>query len=559
MSTDDDHVFGPGTSWAQTSPPLATLRMGELWYQVGGVTVTHSDQYWGNVIDEARRIYGDSGIVLQDGVVTPADGTAHAGRRLVYGDGAYLPTDGRIAYTRLAPSGQAERFVQNSDGSVQQLGRTGETTGPKIVPDTYRYSPDQRQMVAYKDGKPIYSAPIGSIRGPKGEKTWVQRPDGTFVPAGKEGGTPLVPGAEILEVQPLFPGWVLAKDPEFAVAITLLFVNLRKLLGQGEPQQANLSPTRYHVPNDGAGIDEYGTLKVSFDRLADLYDGVAAQMVAAVSRSAALTKVAREELANAVVVFNGRAAAAAEDDFAAVAAAAHSSLADALQAITDVLTNQQEPGSYQETAYIPSAAGVPAQVALTPEEANKPEAERTSILQRKLAAALGLPSTNDLPGWAKTAAAAGADELSKQLLLRHAPTIGLESATPILPRVGFDGRRLTFGKDVPSLGRHTLPRLPAPSGRWVRGVRALGPVGTIAGIANDAYSGYSDWRDNKVSGGRAIAETGASIGGGLAGGAIAGAVVGSAFGPVGTAVGAGIGAVIGSEVGKRAMKALLSW
>ncbi|WP_156485704.1 polymorphic toxin type 44 domain-containing protein [Tsukamurella pseudospumae] len=275
------------------------------------------------------------------------------GRGLVFGDGTWLPTDGRIAYTRYGPGGTAEHFVQNADGTVSRLGRVSET-GPSITPDSYRYSAESGQIVAFKDGKPVFAAPPGQFRGPDGTTHWVQNEDGSLSPAAK-GGAPLVPGAEILEVQPRFPGWVLRRDPEFAAAITQLFVALRKTLGQGEPARATVSPTPYEVPGDAAGIDEYGSLKGTFSRLKGMYDGVSAQMVAAVGRSAALTMAARNKLASAILTFNARAAAAVEPDFASVAAAAYSALDDALQAITELLGRQQDPGTYRDTVYLPPA------------------------------------------------------------------------------------------------------------------------------------------------------------------------------------------------------------
>lgn len=349
--SEDDWRFGPGTSWNGVRPDLLNNSWQETWFDVGGVKVTGSDQYFTNVLQEAQRIYGDAGIHYADRYTSEG---GPMGRGLVFGDGTWLPTDGRIAYTRFGPGGTAEHFVQNSDGTVSALGKVSETVGSGITPDSYRYSPESGQIVAFKDGKPVFAAPPGQLKGPGGTTHWVQNEDGSLSPATK-GGTPLAPGAEILEVQPRFPGWVLRRDPEFAAAITQLFVALRTTLGEGEPAKATVSPTPYEIPGDTAGIDEYGSLKGTFTRLKGMYDSISAQMVAAVGRSAALTMAARNKLAGAILGFNARAAAAVEPDFATVAAAAYTSLDEALQAITELLGKQQDPGTYRDTAYLPSA------------------------------------------------------------------------------------------------------------------------------------------------------------------------------------------------------------
>ncbi|KXO98162.1 alpha/beta hydrolase [Tsukamurella pseudospumae] len=354
----DGNVFEPGTHWGETGGPL-TWRLAETWYDVGGRQVSHSDAYWGNVLSEARRVYGDQGITFEETgtYLTGLNTQLNPGRRMVYGDGSALPTDGRIAFTAPNPSGgQAVRYVQNADGSVQQLARDGTATGPKITPDTFRYSPDARQVVAYKDGKPVYAAPVGKLVGPHGETHWAQKPDGTLVPLQNGIGNPLVPGSDLLEVQPVFPAWVIAKDPDFVVAVVSLFLGLRRMLGQGEPAQANVTAVPYQVPGDGAGIDEYATLKASFDRMAGVYGEVGRRMAIAVSKSAAMTLATRQELANAIMDFNGMAAAVPEDDFAGIMGALSTALGRAYGALGTLLEKQEDPGSYRETVLIPDGA-----------------------------------------------------------------------------------------------------------------------------------------------------------------------------------------------------------
>jgi len=353
----EGNVFEPGTHWDKAIGPL-TWRVRDHWYQVGDVKVAHSDQYWGNVLTEARRVYGDNSIRIQDiGVPDGGESALNSGRRLVYGDGSALPTDGRIAFTAPNPSGgPASRYVQNTDGSVQLLSREGTTTGPKITPDTFRYSPESRQIIAYQGDKPVYAAPVGKMVGPKGETQWASKPDGTLVPLSKGTGNPLVPGSEILEVQPTFPGWVQRRDPEFVAAIVQLFVGLRRLLGEGEPTQATVTPVPYQVPGDNAGIDEYATLKSSFDRMAGVYGEIGRRMAIAVSKSAAMTLATREELANAILDFNSAADPIPEPDYAGIMGALSTALGRTYLALGGLLEKQQDPGSYRETVLIPDGA-----------------------------------------------------------------------------------------------------------------------------------------------------------------------------------------------------------
>ena len=64
--SEDDWTFNPGTSWNGTRAPVFNNSWQEQWFDVGGVKVTGSDQYFTNVLQEAQRIYGDAGIRFAD-------------------------------------------------------------------------------------------------------------------------------------------------------------------------------------------------------------------------------------------------------------------------------------------------------------------------------------------------------------------------------------------------------------------------------------------------------------------------------------------------------------
>ena len=358
----DDQVFGPGTSWSTASQPLSAALADGIngvpspidWYQVGGIKVSSDDKYWTNVLDEARRVYGDNGIqYVNDG------GT----RRLAFGDGKYLPEDGRIAYSSYDAAGNLVHHVQDDRGAIRALDDKGKPTGAAIVPDEYRYDPASKQIVGYKGGRAVYAAPSDSFTGPNGEKSWEER-DGKLVPSH---GNSRVPGSELLGIQPKFPGWV---DGSWQTWVTTVFASLRLTLGSGTPAVPTGGVTPGQVPPDPAGIPEYGDLKVGYHKLKTTYDQVNAKMIEAVTKSAELTEAARREVTDAVHRFNSTAAALVEDDYVGLFGAVSSSLEQAKSAIEGLLAKQISPGSYLETAYIPSAARVPT---LPPPQAGLPD------------------------------------------------------------------------------------------------------------------------------------------------------------------------------------------
>ena len=97
-----------------------------------GRYITVDDPYWGHVLDNARKAYGDPSIHFD----TDNQGQV---RHLVFGDGTALPSDGAVVYHDAA---RRQNWAQNTDGTVSLLGPDG-TPQAAISPAGYRRIGDQ--------------------------------------------------------------------------------------------------------------------------------------------------------------------------------------------------------------------------------------------------------------------------------------------------------------------------------------------------------------------------------------------------------------------------------
>ena len=95
--------------------------------------IDRADPYWGRVLDEARRAYGDPNMHFNTDSVGQE-------RLLVFGDGTPVPRDGSLAYRDAAND---TTYLLNNDGTVSLLGPNG-LAGPPITPAGFRRTPDGR-------------------------------------------------------------------------------------------------------------------------------------------------------------------------------------------------------------------------------------------------------------------------------------------------------------------------------------------------------------------------------------------------------------------------------
>ncbi|KMO69780.1 DUF4226 domain-containing protein [Mycolicibacterium chlorophenolicum] len=102
-----------------------------------GTYITVDDPYWGHVLDNARKTYGDPDIHFD------TDDQSKV-RHLVFGDGSALPPDGTVVYHDAA---RHQNWAQNDDGTVSLIGPDGKP-GPAFLPPGYRKFGDQYALVS---------------------------------------------------------------------------------------------------------------------------------------------------------------------------------------------------------------------------------------------------------------------------------------------------------------------------------------------------------------------------------------------------------------------------
>jgi hypothetical protein len=148
-----------------------------------GSYITIDDPYWGHVLDNARKAYGDPAIHFD------TDDQART-RHLVFGDGSTLPADGSVVYHD-GPHNQT--WAQNDDGTVSLIDPNG-APGPAFLPPGYRKVGDQyapvnpagQQVGPQQEGLPVsnggfYTDPKTGVLTPKNTNGdyYTLSPDGT--------------------------------------------------------------------------------------------------------------------------------------------------------------------------------------------------------------------------------------------------------------------------------------------------------------------------------------------------------------------------------------------
>lgn len=114
----------PGAGWPMPSNP--------------GRSISVDDPYWGHVLDNARKAYGDPNIHFDTDRPTNDSGLPQP-RHLVFGDGTALPSDGTVVYH---DSATKQNWAQNDDGTASLVGPDGRL-GPPLTPSGYRKVDDQ--------------------------------------------------------------------------------------------------------------------------------------------------------------------------------------------------------------------------------------------------------------------------------------------------------------------------------------------------------------------------------------------------------------------------------
>jgi hypothetical protein len=172
--------FGEPTHWV-VRPDQITQGWTQGWaVPDADFYIGSADKYWGRVLDEARKAYGDPNIRYN------TDDTDQD-RYLVFGDGSRLPADGTVVYHDAATG---QNYRQNSDGTVSPPG-----DGAPIRPSAYRkdadgsYAPvdaQGHQIAPLQSGIPfgdngLHTDPSTGLLTPKNAAGdyYTLRPDGT--------------------------------------------------------------------------------------------------------------------------------------------------------------------------------------------------------------------------------------------------------------------------------------------------------------------------------------------------------------------------------------------
>jgi hypothetical protein len=120
--------FGEPTHW-EVRPDSVTQGWTQGWAAPhANFYIGSADKYWGRVLDEARKAYGDPNIRYSTDDV-------HQDRYLVFGDGSRLPADGTVVYHNAATG---QNYRQNGDGTVCPPGNDS----TPITPSAYRKAAD---------------------------------------------------------------------------------------------------------------------------------------------------------------------------------------------------------------------------------------------------------------------------------------------------------------------------------------------------------------------------------------------------------------------------------
>lgn len=123
--------FGEPTHWV-VRPASVTQGWTQGWaVPHADFYIGSADKYWGRVLDEARKAYGDPNIRYNTD-------DADQDRYLVFGDGSRLPADGSVVYH---DSTSGQNYRQNTDGTVSPSGSDGRPGAP-ISPLAYRRNAD---------------------------------------------------------------------------------------------------------------------------------------------------------------------------------------------------------------------------------------------------------------------------------------------------------------------------------------------------------------------------------------------------------------------------------
>lgn len=314
---------------------------GEAW------TIGRSDPYWGQLLERAKKSYGDPNIHFSTGEPTKE-------RYLVFGDGARVPADGSLAYRA-----DGKTYLANDDGTFA-LQKPDGSAGPPIPPAGWKYNKNDGTVSPVDDhGKQIGAA----VDNPPSSPNGYELRDGMYTPKNSRGdyyqddpatgerkyfdgqGKPITKeqyeeglkagskpsedkdskggngsgGAKPLQstkvdvpngmTEPAYPQWALDTDPDIPNQMTGVLAKLFSMFGSGTPDTSGVPDFPFNpTTGEKSGIDKYDDeIKKDFIKLSDEFSSAAKAFNKVIQESAVDSAAGKDAINKAISSFNSAA------------------------------------------------------------------------------------------------------------------------------------------------------------------------------------------------------------------------------------------------------------
>ena len=341
-----------------------------------------SDPYWVSTLANAQQKYGDPGIRYNTNDISQQ-------RFLQFSDGTPLPKDGTVLYHNTAAS---QNFVRNADGSLSRQDFNGNPLGTgTFSPAGYRKAGDEYAPVDSSGNQVAPLMPASAVpsniadRGngiatptsgngdyytvdpatgqvnyfdknhqPISEQNYLAnapqaKPGDAQAPAASgdrttnsipappvSGSTTPMQSTPVTRpdgmIEPKYPAWATADDPDIPNQMTAVMVRLYNLFGSGTPAQSQLPDFPFNTATgDKSGIDSYDAVKKQFVQIETQFDDTAKAYRDAVTGSAYRTEAGRQAINTAIGTFNSNVASLPEGSWGSLLTA-ESTLLDQVKA-----------------------------------------------------------------------------------------------------------------------------------------------------------------------------------------------------------------------------------
>jgi hypothetical protein len=326
--------FDGFTHWGPRSDFIAGFKEG--WRAPGhGENISVDDPYWGSVLAQAQKDYGDPNITFNTG--DPGQE-----RYLVFGDGTRLPQDGTIDYHDAATK---QNWVQHDDGSAALLDPNGHE-GPSVQPVAIRkvgdhYAPvdEHGTQIGRLEEQPrpndggYHTDPKTGLLTPAdkdgnyfeidpatGKKSYFNKDGKPIAGPGQPPPDTKAPGkhtppddhATFVALGagmhlPKYPDWAIQDNPSVETEMDEALARLYNMLGKGDPA----TPTTPEFPfntdtGQDSNIDNYDKLRAKFKALETEFNSSRTAFGDAVKNSKFKVETGRDAINKAIDDFGDK-------------------------------------------------------------------------------------------------------------------------------------------------------------------------------------------------------------------------------------------------------------